>query len=198
MGRKRGAETNPIPPASNGEVPCPRVTLMNRRPVLALWLLGVLPSYAEEPPALVPWPQSVEIRSGTLPLGPLSRIVVADEELRPLAQVMSEEIDLATGLVLDAATSEPKPGDIRCEWTSEGGAMGKDLLAARVLTTLPATPSPPTVPLPKLLAALDVDGVRRPLVGLPGEAAQDPSFQTGIDGGTQHRGGRLGLGVEVI
>lgn len=62
-------------------------------------------------PSLVPAPESIELSGGELRLTSGSRIL-STAELQPLAQVLSEEIRLVTGLCLDTAQAEPAAGDM--------------------------------------------------------------------------------------
>ncbi len=61
---------------------------------------------------LIPWPKTVQAAEGHLQLTADSRIVATDEQLRPLAEVLSGEIALLTGLKLKAATGPGQAGDI--------------------------------------------------------------------------------------
>ncbi|MCX6902354.1 MAG: family 20 glycosylhydrolase [Verrucomicrobia bacterium] len=61
---------------------------------------------------LIPWPKSVEVQPGAINLGPQSRVVAGDVSLRPLAEVLAEEVFLATGLRLATATGRPAVGDV--------------------------------------------------------------------------------------
>lgn len=63
-------------------------------------------------PALLPLPQSVQWRSGTLVLGPRARIVAADAALLPLAKVLADELAATTGVRLSTAQGKGAPGDI--------------------------------------------------------------------------------------
>ena len=64
--------------------------------------------------ALVPWPKSVHLTEGWLPLviQPTARIVATDNQLLPLAKILAEEIGAIHGLELSAASGEARPGDI--------------------------------------------------------------------------------------
>lgn len=82
-----------------------------------LWSIG---SEAEESPAgagggipIVPAPKSVNRGSGSLALG--ERIVAKNSELRPLAQILSDEVFLLTGRRMAVANKRPQPGDIVLE-----------------------------------------------------------------------------------
>ena len=71
------------------------------------WAFG-----APAAPAFVPWPKSVEMREGSLPLGTTSRILFESPALEPLAKVLAEEIRLVTGLQLATGAGKPGRGDI--------------------------------------------------------------------------------------
>jgi hexosaminidase len=93
--------------------------------VLAALTLAVLPcdgaeasGKATEPP-LVPWPRSATVKDGTLELAAASRIVASERTLRPLATILAEEIALATGLRLTAATDAPHDGDLVLELAND-------------------------------------------------------------------------------
>ncbi len=62
--------------------------------------------------SLLPWPQTLKQTQGTLPLTPQSRIVCQDPTLRPLANILAEEIRLVSGLKLAVAAGKPGHGDI--------------------------------------------------------------------------------------
>ncbi len=89
--------------------------------VLLLNAFTVIPADAEDPfsvPApsgalsLIPWPKSVEMLPGSVLLDPQSRIVAGDVQLHPLAEILAEEIFLATGLKLASTVARPAAGDI--------------------------------------------------------------------------------------
>ncbi len=86
--------------------------------VMSLALLAALAgSVARMPaadvrPALVPWPRTLKPGEGTLPLTAESRIVCQDPTLRPLANILAEEIQLVCGLQLAVAPGKPRHGDI--------------------------------------------------------------------------------------
>ena len=61
---------------------------------------------------LVPWPKSVKVNEGRMALTGKSRIVATEQELVPLAQVLSEEIYLLTGTRLGKSKGEAGAGDI--------------------------------------------------------------------------------------
>lgn len=80
---------------------------------------GVLPAMHESASAgtvnVVPWPASVKAGSGELELGADSRIVAGQAELKPLAEVLAEDIFLLTGRRMTATAGRAKPGDIALE-----------------------------------------------------------------------------------
>jgi len=80
---------------------------------------GVLLAMHEPAPAgtvsVIPWPASVKAGSGELELGADSRIVARQAELKPLAEVLAEEVFLLTGRRLAATSGRAKPGDIVLE-----------------------------------------------------------------------------------
>ena len=49
---------------------------------------------------LVPWPQSVHLAQGSLPLSAQNRIICSQAALEPLARVLAEEIKCISGLEL--------------------------------------------------------------------------------------------------
>jgi hexosaminidase len=61
---------------------------------------------------LIPWPKAVQMDEGRMTLAADSRIVVTQAELKPLAELLSSEIALLTGLKLKVATEASRPGDI--------------------------------------------------------------------------------------
>jgi hexosaminidase len=61
---------------------------------------------------LIPWPKSLTLDPGRMPLAAASRVVAADESLKPLAAILRDEILLMTGLKLDVASGRGQAGDI--------------------------------------------------------------------------------------
>src|SRR5439155_26949332 len=61
---------------------------------------------------LIPWPKKVRLGAGHMRLSADSRIVIGEEQLRPLAEVLSGEIALLTGLKRKVATGPGREGDI--------------------------------------------------------------------------------------
>ena len=94
--------------------------VMKRLPsiVMSLALLAVLAGSAAKTradnlrPALVPWPQTLKLTHGTLPLTPQSRIVCQDPKLLPLASILAEEIQLVSGLKPAVVAGKLIYGDI--------------------------------------------------------------------------------------
>ena len=68
--------------------------------------------HAANPLNLLPTPKQLKVEGGQIPLTAESRIVSADPKLKPLAQILSDEILLVTKLKLAVAEGEPKAGDI--------------------------------------------------------------------------------------
>lgn len=63
-------------------------------------------------PQLVPLPKSMTLGSGALALSKTGRIVATSKELEPLAQVLSDEIFLTTGVRLETAAGKAIPGAV--------------------------------------------------------------------------------------
>ncbi len=95
----------------------PRVSALQTVSVVVLGLLS-LPAIAADPADkypglnLIPWPKAVQVGEGRMKLTAGSRIVAGQEKLKPLAEVLSGEIALLTGLKLQVATGAGQPGDI--------------------------------------------------------------------------------------
>ena len=80
-----------------------------------LWLAALVfqpPRLMADVPDLIPWPRTVQLQGGTLPLSAQSRIVAGDQVLQPLAEILAGEIHLATDLRLQTATGQAAAGDI--------------------------------------------------------------------------------------
>src|SRR5947209_12151021 len=92
----------------------------SRGPWLALVLVLIIghPAIAGDPADthpdlhLIPWPKSLQARDGHMRLTAESRIVVGVESLRPLAEVLADEIARLTGLKLKVASGPGQAGDI--------------------------------------------------------------------------------------
>ncbi len=61
---------------------------------------------------LIPWPKTLDLRQGQMPISATSRIVTVDASLKSLADILSNEIQLLTGLALPVAADPPRAGDI--------------------------------------------------------------------------------------
>src|SRR5947207_9488599 len=61
---------------------------------------------------LIPWPKTLQRGAGRMQLSADSRIVAGEKRLQPLAEVLSGEIALLTGLKLKVATGPSRAGDI--------------------------------------------------------------------------------------
>ena len=61
---------------------------------------------------LIPWPKKLQAGAGHMRLTADSRIVASDDQLRPLAEVLSGEIALLTGLKLEVTNGPGRAGDI--------------------------------------------------------------------------------------
>jgi hypothetical protein len=61
---------------------------------------------------LIPWPKTLRLGTGHMPLTADSRIVAAEKTLQPLAEVLSGEIALLTGLKLEVTSGPGRAGDI--------------------------------------------------------------------------------------
>lgn len=81
--------------------------------LVCLALLVAAPGLAEQPaPALVPWPRSLELKSGELEIGPGTRIAAAAPALEPLARVLADEMQAIVGLRPQVVAGPGAPGDI--------------------------------------------------------------------------------------
>ncbi|MCY2929179.1 MAG: family 20 glycosylhydrolase [Planctomycetota bacterium] len=79
---------------------------------LAVLALAAPAPGADDAPPIVPWPQSVVLQPGAMPLTGAARIIAANDKLTPLANVLAEEIAAVTGLKVAPAAGAAKPGDI--------------------------------------------------------------------------------------
>jgi hexosaminidase len=72
---------------------------------------------------LIPWPKTLQRGTGYMQLTADSRIVAGDKRLEPLAEVLSGEIALLTGLRLKVAASPSRAGDmvLRIDPTLQAG-----------------------------------------------------------------------------
>lgn len=87
-------------------------TMASTVAVLVMIVSSAVGAAAKAEVDLVPWPKSVETKSGSLELTGKSRIVATDASLLPLAKLLSEEILQTTGRQLAAAQGEAAKGDI--------------------------------------------------------------------------------------
>lgn len=85
---------------------------------LAIESIANAPANAKDPSDtnpnlnLIPWPKSVQFGSGQILLTQESQCVIADEKLRPLAQVLIDELAKLTNLKLKIKTEASRAGDI--------------------------------------------------------------------------------------
>jgi len=61
---------------------------------------------------LIPWPKSLRLADGNLKLSDKTQIVASSDDLKPLAQILSDELYMVTGLKLATAAGNGQPGDI--------------------------------------------------------------------------------------
>jgi hypothetical protein len=61
---------------------------------------------------LIPWPKKLQVGTGHMHLSADSRIVVGAKQLQPLAEVLSGEIALLTGVKLKVTAGPSRPSDI--------------------------------------------------------------------------------------
>jgi hexosaminidase len=61
---------------------------------------------------LIPWPKEVQRAKGHVPITAESRIVTSDDRLKPLAEVLSDEMATLTGLRLKVTAGPAQAGDI--------------------------------------------------------------------------------------
>ena len=81
---------------------------------------------------LLPWPKSVNVESGEVRIGSESRILVASPELRPLANILGEELRLLSGLNLKVSDGSSHDGDIVLKINNQLKA-GDDILMVQKL-----------------------------------------------------------------
>jgi len=79
-------------------------------PVLPTLLVSALAEVVT--PQWVPLPKTVTMGQGVLALTPATRILATSKELEPLAQILSDEIFLTTGVRLAAAPGKAMPGAV--------------------------------------------------------------------------------------
>jgi hypothetical protein len=61
---------------------------------------------------LIPWPKALKPGTGHMRLTAESRIVAGEKQLKPLAEVLADEVATLTGLKLEVATGDSRAGDI--------------------------------------------------------------------------------------
>ena len=79
---------------------------------------------------LIPWPKSLDLRPGQMPVTAASRIVAADASLKGLAAILAGEIHLLTGLALPVAAGPARAGDVVLKLNPALKA-GESILVAR-------------------------------------------------------------------
>ncbi|MCY2926429.1 MAG: family 20 glycosylhydrolase, partial [Planctomycetota bacterium] len=67
---------------------------------------------AQPAPRFLPTPKAVTMHDGVMPIAAGGRVIAADEKIKPLAEIFSREILAITGVKLEVASGEPRPGDI--------------------------------------------------------------------------------------
>ena len=99
---------------------------------ILVWVacLAALNLHATNPLNLLPTPKELKVEGGQLPLTAETRIVAADPKLKPLAEILSDEILLVTKLKLPVAEGEAKVGDIVLKLNPQLKA-GADILTVR-------------------------------------------------------------------
>jgi N-acetyl-beta-hexosaminidase len=102
--------------------------------VTGLGVCGVVPAAdpADKYPDLhlIPWPKSLQPGEGHLPVTAETRVVAGEDSLRPLADVLAEEIALLTGLKLKVVAGSARDGDVVLRIDKDVRA-GERLLALR-------------------------------------------------------------------
>lgn len=68
--------------------------------------------YAGNPLGLLPTPKVLKVEGGQMPLTAASRIVATDPKLKPLADILSDEVLLVSRLGLAVVADDSKAGDI--------------------------------------------------------------------------------------
>ncbi len=93
--------------------------LRGRLAAVVLTLFASCPALAAADPAdtypdlhLIPWPKILKREEGHLPITAASRIVAGEEQLGPLAEVLSDEMARLTGLRLPVTSGPGRAGDI--------------------------------------------------------------------------------------
>ncbi len=67
---------------------------------------------ADNPLKLLPTPKVMKVEGGQMPLTAQGRIVATDAALKPLAEILSDEILLVAGVRMQVAAGESQPGDV--------------------------------------------------------------------------------------
>src|ERR1051326_3898176 len=80
--------------------------------VVCQYAVGADPADTHPDLHLIPWPKKLERDTGRMSITADSQVVAGAEQLRPLAEVLAREIDLATGLKLKVTTGPGQAGDI--------------------------------------------------------------------------------------
>lgn len=75
---------------------------------------------------LVPWPQSLAVPGGEMPLSGSSRIVYSDASLSDLAQVVAKEVEEVTRLQPATTLGSPAGGDIYLKLTADPSITGEE------------------------------------------------------------------------
>ena len=96
-----------------------------RLPKKCMSLLLLTAAFACAEPALIPWPQTVTMNTGTLTLSAGSRIVAGDVSLAPLAEVLSQEVFRVTGLSLAVEGTNAVAGDVYLAYTADATVTGE-------------------------------------------------------------------------
>ena len=78
----------------------------------------------------LPWPKSVDVATGRVHIGDASRIVVLNEELKPLAEILRDEFRSVSGINTTVATAPARNGDIVLAINKKLKA-GEDVLSVR-------------------------------------------------------------------
>lgn len=81
--------------------------------LLAATSVSVWAQTPDVPPAIVPWPQKLELGEGSIPLAAASRIVVSNAALLPLARITADELQLTSGVRPAVAEGAANPGDVQ-------------------------------------------------------------------------------------
>ncbi len=80
---------------------------------MCLFLSGTLRAAGTgRTPALLPWPQTITLADGAMPLTGEARIVARSPQLAAAAELLRDDIHLIAGLRLATGGDAPRPGDI--------------------------------------------------------------------------------------